>query len=149
MSRPSRMLRAEPAVEPTPGRAVRADTRLVEVVNGSDGAEQAPTTLADALVRMEEAEDTLRAIAAGGGVAFVVSDGGSSRRVFTLSTADRPYRMFIENMRNGAATLSSTGVVLYANRRLADLLSRSREEIVGSPLAMFLSGLVPMEEMQG
>jgi diguanylate cyclase (GGDEF)-like protein/PAS domain S-box-containing protein len=149
MSQRSRMLRAAPDVEPTPRRTVRADTRLVEIVNGSDGAEQAPTTLADALVRMEEAEDTLRAIAAGEVDAFVVSDGGSSRRVFTLSTADRPYRMFIENMRDGAATLSSAGVVLYANRRLADLLSRSREEIVGSPLAMFLSGVVPMEEMQG
>ena len=38
--------------------------------------------------------------------------------MFTLSTADRPYRMFVENMRDGAATVSSNGLILYANRRL-------------------------------
>ena len=57
------------------------------------------------LVRMAEAEDTLRAIGAGEVDAFVVSDGGAGQRVFTLSTADRPYRIFVENMRDGAATL--------------------------------------------
>ena len=67
----------------------------------------------------------------------------------TLSTADRLYRIFIENMRDGAATLSETGVVLYANRRLAELLDRSREEIVGSPLAQFVARVVPMQELQG
>jgi hypothetical protein len=45
----------------------------------------------EALIRMAEAEDTLRAIGAG--------------EVFAGTTADRPYRMFIENMRDGAATL--------------------------------------------
>jgi diguanylate cyclase (GGDEF)-like protein len=150
MAQPSRMLRTEPDLEPTADRVVRPDTRLVEIVNGPDWADQAPVSLADALDRMHEAEDTLRAIAAGEVDAFVVSDGGSSRRVFTLSTADRPYRIFVENMREGAATLSSTGIILYANQRLAELLSRPREEIVGSPLAMFLSGVpTGLEMMHG
>src|SRR3979411_3003725 len=105
----------------------------------------------DALVRMAEAEDTPRAIGAGEVDAFVVSDGGLGRRVFTLSTADRPYRMFVENMRDGAATLSSTGLILYANRRLAELLSRSIETIVGSPLEEFVAGGTPirLEELGG
>jgi diguanylate cyclase (GGDEF)-like protein len=108
-------------------------------------------TRSDALQRMVEAEDTLRAIAAGEVDAFVVSDGGPGRRVFTLSTADRPYRMFVEHMRDGAATLSSTGLILYANRRLAELLRCPRETIVGSPLAVFVSGGVPIgwEENRG
>jgi diguanylate cyclase (GGDEF)-like protein/PAS domain S-box-containing protein len=89
---------------------------------------------------MTEAEDTLRAIAAGEVDAFVVSDETLGRRVFTLSTADRPYRMFVENMRDGAATLSSSGLVLYANRRLAELLSYPRDAIVGCPLTTFLAG---------
>ena len=41
-------------------------------------------------------------------------------------------------MRDGAATLSSGGLILYANQRLADLLSCSRESLLGSPLAGFL-----------
>ena len=67
-----------------------------------------------------EAQDTLRAIAGGEVDAFVVSDGSPDRRVFTLSTADRPYRMFVENMRDGAATVSASGLILYANNRLAE-----------------------------
>jgi diguanylate cyclase (GGDEF)-like protein len=65
--------------------------------------------------------------------------------VFTLSTADRPYRMFVENMRDGAATLSSAGLILYANRRLAEMLLRSRESMLGSPLAALVAGAVPIQ----
>jgi diguanylate cyclase (GGDEF)-like protein len=93
---------------------------------------------------MAEAEDTLRAIGAGEVDAFVVSDGAGGRHVFTLATADRPYRMFVENMRDGAATVSSGGLVLYANRRLAELLSCSRETLLGSPLAAFVAGELPV-----
>ena len=98
------------------------------------------TSRSDALARMAEAEDTLRAIAAGEVDAFVVSDKALGRRVFTLSTADRPYRMFVENMRDGAATLSPSGLALYANRRLSELLAYPREAIVGCPLTTFLAG---------
>jgi diguanylate cyclase (GGDEF)-like protein/PAS domain S-box-containing protein len=92
---------------------------------------------------MTDAEDTLRAIAAGEVDAFIVSDGEAGQSVFTLSTADRPYRMFVENMRDGAATLSASGLILYANQRLAQLLSCSRAEIIGSPLATFVAGGFP------
>ena len=71
--------------------------------------------------------------------------------MFTLSTADRPYRMFVENMRDGAATLSSSGLILYANRRLAELLGCPRETIAGSPLARFLAspGDVALDQLRG
>jgi diguanylate cyclase (GGDEF)-like protein len=124
---------------------VRTDTTLLELPEEPVAPAELPTTLADALLRIAEAEDMLRAIAAGEVDAFVVSDGRSRRRVFTLSTADRPYRMFVENMRDGAVTLSSTGLILYANRRLAELLARPRASIVGSPLAMFVASNIPFE----
>ncbi len=69
----------------------------------------------------------------------VVSLARSGRRVFNLSMAEHPYGMFVENMRDGAATLSAQGVILYANRRLAELLSCDREAIVGSALAKFMA----------
>jgi diguanylate cyclase (GGDEF)-like protein len=127
------------------GDGVRLDTKLVELANSSGPPIPLPTTLADALIRMTEAEDTLRAIAAGEVDAFVVSDGDSMRRVFTLATADRPYRIFVENMRDGAVTLSSNGLILYANRRLAELLARPRASIVGSPLSLFVAGGLPFD----
>jgi signal transduction histidine kinase/ActR/RegA family two-component response regulator len=122
-----------------PRPAGSLEAAFVEIVNAEAGIDDETTTLPEALVRMAEAEDTLRAIGTGEIDAFVVSDGGSGRRVFTLSTADRPYRMFVENMRDGAATLSASGLILYANQRLAELLSCSRAAIVGSPLAAFLT----------
>jgi diguanylate cyclase (GGDEF)-like protein len=93
----------------------------------------------ESLMRLAEAEDALRAIAAGEVDALVVSDGRSGRRVLTLSGGDRPYRLFLENMHHGAATLSPTGLVLYANRRLVELLACSRSQVVGSPLAQFVA----------
>ncbi|MEA2168881.1 MAG: hypothetical protein QOF76_2181, partial [Solirubrobacteraceae bacterium] len=93
-------------------------------------------------LRMSEAEDTLRAIRAGEVDAFVLEEDGK-HRVFSLATADRPYRIFVENMRDGAATVSSGGTILFANRRLAELLSRSRDAIVGMPLDRFVRGGIP------
>jgi PAS domain S-box-containing protein len=109
------------------------------------------TSRAEALRRMAEAEDTLRAIGAGEVDAFVVSDAGLERQVFTLATADRPYRMFVENMREGAATISSSGLILYANRRFAELLARPRETIVGVSLTRFLAsaGGAGLDEVRG
>ncbi|MGZ5372304.1 MAG: putative bifunctional diguanylate cyclase/phosphodiesterase, partial [Aeromicrobium sp.] len=136
--------------EPSTGRAAWADT-IVDIVDAAPGAHEAEIMRSDSLARMAEAEDTLRAIAAGEVDAFVVSDGGTGRRVFTLSTADRPYRMFVENMQEGAATISSSGLILYANRRLSELLSCLRETIVGSPLATFIAGgdQIALEEIRG
>src|SRR3984957_2679655 len=92
------------------------------------------------------AEETLRAIRNGEVDALVVGDGASSdRQVFTLATADRLYRMFVENMRDGVATVSESGIVLYANRRLAELLALPLPDILGSPIASFIPDRDPAE----
>ena len=91
---------------------------------------------------LTEAEETLRAVTAGEVDAFVVSDH-TGRRVYTVSTADRPYRKFVENMRDGAATVSSAGLILYANRRLAEMLTRPRESIMGTLLSSHIWGGMP------
>ena len=123
----------------------------MEIVPKDDTVGRPPPSHSEALARMVEAEDTLRAIGAGEVDAFVVSDGAAEQRVFTLSTADRPYRTFVENMRDGAATVASNGRILYANRRLAELLSCPTETIVGSSLSQFLAGgvTVGLEEIRG
>jgi diguanylate cyclase (GGDEF)-like protein len=135
------------ATHASEGEDASAGERLVEIVAAPAVPDDSALTPADVLARMTEAEDTLRAIGAGEVDAFVVSDGGTGRRVFTLSTADRTYRRFVESMRDGAATISSGGLILFANQRLAALLSSSVETIVGSPLAMFVVGGVPEWEM--
>ena len=62
-----------------------------------------------------------------------------AEQVFTLATADRPYRMFVETMRDGAVTVSEEGTVLYANRRMADLLSLPLSAVIGSRITAFVA----------
>jgi diguanylate cyclase (GGDEF)-like protein/PAS domain S-box-containing protein len=95
--------------------------------------------VADSHERLMEAEETLRAIRHGEVDALVVSDSAPGEQVFTLSSADRPYRIFVENMQEGAATLSSAGVVLFANTRLGELLGCPAEDIVASQMAEFIA----------
>lgn len=91
-------------------------------------------------LRLEEAEETIRAIRNGAVDAFVV-EVPSGARVYTLETADRPYRLLVEEMQQGAITLSDTGSIAYCNRRFADLVGRSPEKLMGIKFSDF----VPVE----
>jgi len=91
------------------------------------------------LNRLAEAEETLRAIQ-NGEVDGIVTNGDLGERVFTLEGADHPYRVMVEEMEEGAATLSLHGVILYCNRRFAELLHASHEQVLGASIAGFLTG---------
>jgi diguanylate cyclase (GGDEF)-like protein len=129
-----------PSADPN---ADKSDTDLGALVHDAHAPQS--TTPSGAFGRLTESEavDILRAIGAGEVDAFVVDDSAGGQQIFTLTSADRPYRMFVENMRDGAATMSSDGIILYANRRLAQLLSLPPEAIVGLPLAAFIVGDAP------
>ena len=88
--------------------------------------------------RLEEAEETIQAIRNGAVDAFVVAEG-PEQRVYTLEGADRPYRLLIEEMQQGAATLQADGTILYGNRRLAELLKIPHRNLVGAQLRNFVS----------
>jgi len=85
--------------------------------------------------RVAANEAALQAIRSGGVDALVVPDaqGGQSDRIFTLKGADHAYRLLLENMSEGALTISAEGVVLFANHRLATMLQAPLESILGSP----------------
>lgn len=81
--------------------------------------------------RLEEAEETIHAIQIGAVDAFVVEES-SGHQVYTLKAADRPYRLLIEQMQQGAATLQADGTIVYCNRRLADMLNMPHEKLTGT-----------------
>jgi PAS domain S-box-containing protein len=82
--------------------------------------------------RLEEAEETLRAIGSGEVDAFVVSSLEGDQ-VFTLKGAEQPYRDLVESMNEGAAMLDADGTVLYSNHSLATMLQLPIETFVGTP----------------
>ena len=87
----------------------------------------------DLRARLEEAEDTLRAIRSGEVDALVVS-GAGGEQIFTLQGADHIYRLLIEDMREGALVLAEDGMVLYCNRRLAEILRVPLEDVISSSI---------------
>ena len=68
----------------------------------------------------------------GGGVDAVVIDDVDEERIYTSASADRPYRVLVESMGEGAATVSEGGVILYANPTLATFLGVARDEMAGA-----------------
>jgi PAS domain S-box-containing protein len=86
---------------------------------------------------LAHAEEALRAIRSGEVDALVVpaSEGGP---LFARSGAERTYRILIEGLYQGVATLSRDGVVLYGNRRLAELLGIGLHQVIGQRLADYL-----------
>lgn len=85
--------------------------------------------------RLEEAEDALRALQAGEVDAVLVE--GEREQVYTLETADKPYRLLVEQVPHGAATLTVDGAIIYCNRRFAELLRRPLHSLLGKPIGDF------------
>ena len=54
--------------------------------------------------------------------------------MYTLTSADRPYRVIVESMGEGAATVSERGVILFANTQLARFLGVDRDSMIGRDL---------------
>ncbi|HEX6505185.1 MAG TPA: PAS domain S-box protein [Terriglobales bacterium] len=82
--------------------------------------------------RLAEAEETIAAIREGAVDAIAV-DGPAGRQIFTLQSAEQPYRILAEQMNEGAASIGADGVILFCNRRLAAMVGRPPERLVGSP----------------
>jgi len=86
--------------------------------------------------RLAEAEETLRAIREGEVDALLITDG-PGERVYTLRSADAPYRALVERMHEGAATLTVRGGIIYANRSFATLVDTPLEQVIGSKIDQY------------
>ncbi len=95
------------------------------------------TELEELRARLAEAEDTLQAIRHGEVDALLVHDG-SGERVYTLRGADAPYRALVEQMHEGAVTLTTQGDIIYANRAFARLVDVPLEQVIGSSIDRFV-----------
>jgi PAS domain S-box-containing protein len=87
--------------------------------------------------RLAEAEEMLLAIQRGDVDAIVVS-GMKGEQVYSISSAETPYRTFIEEMNEGAVTLSKAGLIIYCNQRFADFVREPIERVIGTYFKRFL-----------
>ncbi|MGA2421004.1 MAG: response regulator [Candidatus Acidiferrum sp.] len=85
-----------------------------------------------------EAEQIVEAIRGGGIDALVMKDA-RGEKVVTLQGAEDPYRVLVECVNDGAATLDSDGTVLFANNRFAELFGIPLPQLIGSTLHSHLS----------
>lgn len=91
--------------------------------------------------RLAEVEETLSAIRTGAVDAIAV-DGPRGRQIFTLEGADQPYRILAEQMSEGTASMGEDGTILFCNKRLAAMVGRKPQKLVGSPAR----NLVPVSD---
>ncbi len=93
--------------------------------------------LAEKTLRLEEATDTIEAIRSGEIDALVVKDN-DGHQLYTLKSADQTYRIFIEQMNEGAVTLNQNGQILYCNSQFASLIGLPLEKVTGRNFQNFI-----------
>lgn len=59
--------------------------------------------------------------------------------VYTDKTADKPYRLLIEKMHEGAVTLSEDGIILYCNSYFAKMVNLPLQKIIGINFEKFIN----------
>ncbi len=87
--------------------------------------------------RLVETEEALAAIRSGEVDAIVVP-GRKGEQVYSISSAETPYRTFIEEMEEGAVTLSKDGLIIYCNQRFAGLVGEPIEHVIGTYFSRFI-----------
>lgn len=91
----------------------------------------------DLRIQLEEAHDAINAIRTGKVDALIVQ-GENGQELYTLKSADRTYRVFIEKMSEGAVTLNPDGTILYSNTRFAAMLNVPLERVIGQLFSAFV-----------
>lgn len=114
----------------SPARRGAGPGRLLAGTHGrsqpDDGAE-----LAEMRAQSRELRETIEAIRTGSVDSLMIGPPGQEQ-VYALASADRPYRLIIEAMNEGAATVSPRGVILDANPRLSSMTGRDATELIGT-----------------
>ena len=85
-----------------------------------------------------DAQEIVRAIRRGQVDALVMA-GPEGEQVLTLQHSEHPYRVLVETVNDGAATLDGAGTILYANSRFGAILRASEGTLIGSLLQSHIS----------
>lgn len=87
--------------------------------------------------RLAEAETALAEIRAGNH--NTADPAGKAGRGYTASSDESLFRTLIEEMDEGAVTLSMEGIIIYCNQRFASFIGQPVEQVVGSQFGDYLA----------
>ena len=87
---------------------------------------------------LDEARETLRAISSGEVDAFFIQTN-DGQKIFTLNSAEHAYRVMVEAMNEGAATILYNGTIVYSNNRFAELLCQSPSLVCGQTIWQYIA----------
>lgn len=87
--------------------------------------------------QVTESHEIIDAIRKGEVDAFIVKTN-DAHELYTLRSADKSYRVFIEQMNEGALTINENNIILYSNTRFAGLLNVPLENVIGFDFTKFM-----------
>ena len=96
---------------------------------GEGGAQGAD--LAEVRAQLREAYEAIEAIRSGDVDSLVIGAPGQEQ-IYALASADRPYRLIVAAMNEGAATISPRGIILDANPRLGAMTGQTGTQLAGT-----------------
>jgi PAS domain S-box-containing protein len=88
--------------------------------------------------RLDEAEETLRALRSGEIDALVIYTP-KGEQVISLRGADQTYRLLVEAMSEGAVTLTLDGTVLYSNAHFTQMVGAPLQQVIGTRFVEFIA----------
>jgi PAS domain S-box-containing protein len=89
--------------------------------------------------QLEDAEELRIAISHGQVDAFVVGPSDDAKRVLMLSGAYARYRQLVEDMQQGAVTVSRGGEIMFANHAFAELVGLRPLDLFRVPLQQYVA----------
>ena len=87
--------------------------------------------------QLMESKESLNAIKSGTIDALVITHE-KELKVYTEKTADKPYRLLIEKMHEGAVTLNKDGSILYCNSSFAKMVNLPLQKITGTKIEKYM-----------
>jgi len=81
--------------------------------------------------QLREAHESINGIKSGNIDALVFANE-KNIKVYTEKTSDKPYRILIEKMHEGAVTVNRDGIILYCNSYFANMLNLPLQRVIGT-----------------
>src|SRR5688500_2668302 len=87
--------------------------------------------------QLRKASESLNGIKSGNIDALVIANE-KSIKVYTEKTADKPYRILIEKMHEGAVTVNRQGIILYCNSYFAGMVNLPLQKVIGTEFKNYI-----------